>query len=366
MNREITIDGCNPSNWAAPEVFDSLLRGQVTAVNATTAIWENLDETTAEFDEWDSRFTEQSDKILRVLTTEDILSAYETGHCGIILGWQNLSPIEDDIDNLDSFHTRGLRIAQLVYNLRNRVAGGCYDAHDEGLSSFGVSAVKKLNELGILIDLSHVGDRSSLETIELSAQPVAFTHIQLRDFLESPRNKPKDLIRALVDKGGMVGANAYPAFLPGGFEATIVEYLDGLEQLVELAGIEHVGIATDLCESQTWDFWNSLGKMHPPDIDFEALLPSPEPATRGLESNSDVYRIVQELNNRGYATGDIWKIFFGGGGMDVSFSRGVVRVTICDLFRHELSSPNALALFTLTADHQHFPEEETCPFHVKE
>lgn len=311
MNHEITIDGCNPSNWAAPEVFDSLLRGQVAAVNATAAIWESLDETTSEFDEWDSRFAEQSDKILRVRTSDDILSAYETGHCGIILGWQNLSPIEDDIDNIDDFYTRGLRIAQLVHNLRSQVAGSCYDDRYEGLSVFGVSAVKKLNELGILIDLSHVGDRSSLETIKLSEQPVAFTHIQLRDFFESPRNKPKDLVRALVDNGGMVGANAYPPSLPGRFETTIDEYLDGLEHLLELAGIDHVGIATDLCESQTWEFWKGLGRMHPTNIDFEALLPRPEPATRGLESSSDVFKIAQELNHRGYATEDIWKIVGG-------------------------------------------------------
>lgn len=140
---------------------------------------------------------------------------------------------------------------------------------------------------------------------------MAFTHIQSREFLESPRNKPNSLISALVDKGGVVGANAYPAFLPGGLDATIEEYLDGLEQLVELAGIDHVGIATDLCEAQTWKFWNRLGKMHPTETHLEQLLPSPEPAIRGLESNSEVSSIAQELANRGYTTQDIWKIMGG-------------------------------------------------------
>jgi len=111
------------------------------------------------------------------------------------VGWQNIEPIENDLDRLDLFAALGVRIVQLAYNVRNLVANGCFEQHDDGLSHFGVRAVGRLNELGVLIDLSHVGDRSSREAIEFSTRPVAFTHTNLREFHDSPRNKPAELLR---------------------------------------------------------------------------------------------------------------------------------------------------------------------------
>lgn len=311
MVHGITIDGCNPSNWDDPVVYDSLARGRVTAVNATTAVWEGFEETVDGTAVWHRRFREEADTLLQVRTTQDIVRAHESERVGVILGWQNISPVENDNERLEAFHVLGVRIAQLAYNVRNLAANGCYETFDEGLSLFGVKTVRKLNELGILVDLSHVGDRSSLHAIEVSDQPVAFTHANLREFFDHPRNKPAELVRALVSKGGVIGANAYPQFLPSGFDSGVEEYVDGLEQLIDVAGIDHVGIATDQCQGRDRSFFEYLARLHGTTDHFDVALPERAPAVRGLETNAEIPGIASELRNRGYREGQIDGIMGG-------------------------------------------------------
>lgn len=311
MVHGITIDGCNPSNWQDPAVYDSLARGKVTALNATTAIWEGFEETVDETAAWHRRFREEADTLLQVRTAQDIVRAHETGRVGIILGWQNISPIENNNERLEAFHVLGVRIAQLAYNVRNLVANGCYEPFDEGLSLFGVKTVRKLNELGILVDLSHVGDQSSLHAIEISDQPVAFTHANLREFSDHPRNKPAELVRALVSKGGVIGANAYPQFLPSGFDSSIEEYVDGLEMLIDVAGIDHVGIATDQCQGHDRSFFEYLARLHGTTRHFDVALPETNPAVRGLETNAEIPGIASVLRNRGYGEEEINRVMGG-------------------------------------------------------
>ena len=166
MVHGITVDGCNPGNWAEPGVYESLERERATALNATIAIWEGLEETVDATAAWHRRFRERSDTLLQVRTAQDIVRVHETGRSGIILDRRNLSPIENDLEGLEAFAVLGVRVAQPACNVRNLVANGCREPHDEGLSLFGVKVVKRLNELGILVDLSHVGDRSGLHAIE--------------------------------------------------------------------------------------------------------------------------------------------------------------------------------------------------------
>lgn len=307
-NRHITIDGCNPSNWDAPDVFAHLREGEVTAINATIAIWEGFAETVDETARWHRRFRERADEIVQVRTAEDIRRAHREGKVGVILGWQNIAPIGDDPERLEAFDVLGVRIIQLAYNIRNLVANGCYEPHDDGLSLFGVHTVRKLNELGILIDLSHVGDESARQTIELSEQPVAFTHTHLRDFFDTPRNKPRDLVRALVEKGGVVGANAFPQFLPSRFDADLGEYLDGMERLIEVAGIDHVGFASDFCEGRDHDFWAYLGRLHGKVPQFDTRVPDPDPHIAGLDGSREMPNVAEGLRERGYAEDDVAKI----------------------------------------------------------
>ena len=167
----VVIDGLNVSNWQSPAVYESLHDGNVTAINATIAVWEHYTEAMDNITQWLRRFRERADTVSQVTTVQDILDAKATGRTGIIFGWQNATPIENDLDRLELFHRLGVRVIQVTYNERNLLGNGCWERNDEGLSNFGVDAVKEMNRLGILIDLSHVGDQTTMDTIELSETP---------------------------------------------------------------------------------------------------------------------------------------------------------------------------------------------------
>ncbi len=308
--KPLIIDGCNPSNWDAPTAYDSLIAGGVAAANATIAVWEGFEESIDECSKWIRRF-KNDDRLIQVRTAEDIEEAHDTGKLGIILGWQNISPIENDFERLEVFQSLGVRIVQLAYNLRNLVANGCYEEHDEGLSTFGKLTVRKLNELGMLIDLSHVGDQSCLDTIEHSNAPVAITHANLREFSDHARNKPETVVRELVARGGVIGANAFPRFLPGGFEATIDAFLDAIDSLVQIVGPESVAIATDFCEGQDMNYWHYLRRLHGRIPGAPPSVPRPDPALRGLDTGKEMPNIGSGLKDRGYDDESIAKILGG-------------------------------------------------------
>ena len=159
-DRSVVIDALNISNWDSANVYDSLHNGGVTAINATIAVWENYRECMDNLVGWLHRF-ERDDRLVQATSVRDILSAKEEGKVGVVLGWQNASPIENDLNRLAMFYALGVRVIQFTYNERNLLGNGCYERSDDGLSHFGVDAVKEINRLGILIDLSHVGDRTT-------------------------------------------------------------------------------------------------------------------------------------------------------------------------------------------------------------
>lgn len=306
------FDALNTSNWDDENVFSSLAEGQVTAINATIVIWENYQQTIREIEKWNRRFEAQSTTLASALTIEDIKNAKEAQKTGVILGWQNATPIENDLNNLSVFYDLGVRIIQLTYNERNLLGNGCYERKDEGLSHFGVDAVKEMNELGILVDLSHCGDQTCYDAIELSEKPVAITHSNSRNFFVHPRNKPEPMIKLLVEKGGVIGANAFPPFLPKGFESTLTDYVDAIEDLVYIAGVDHVGIGTDFTQGQSNQWMDELfyqqgtkPKQRPKPY------PNPVHHPRGFENPSKLSSVATELVKRGYPTEDVGKILGG-------------------------------------------------------
>ena len=217
-------------------MYRSLQEGRVTGINATIAIWENFRETMDNLAAWVHRFESYQDTVTQARTARDILRAKEEGKVGVVFGWPNASPIENDLNRLALFHTLGVRIIQITYNERNLIGNGCYERTDDGLSRFGQDAVKEINRLGILIDLSHVGDRTTLDAAEQSDSPVSCTHANARSFLNHPRNKTDDALRVIAERGGVIGANAFPPFLRNGFASTIRDYVDAIDDLIERVG----------------------------------------------------------------------------------------------------------------------------------
>ena len=311
-DQALVIDGLNVSNWQSPAVYQSLYAGGVTAINATSAVWENYREAMDNIAAWLRRFGEYGDTLVQVKTTQDILKAKENGRVGIILGWQNASPIENDLCRLELFHTLGVRIVQITYNERNLLGNGCYERTDDGLSNFGLDAVREMNRLGILINLSHVGDRTTLETIEASEQPVAFTHANARGFFNHVRNKTDEALKRLAEKGGVVGANAFPAHFPNRFETTLEEYVDAIEDLVERVGIDHVGIGTDYTQDQPKVFFDWIFSQQGTKYQARAF-PYPDPLNhpRGMETPDKLSNVSSELLKRGYSETDTTRMLGG-------------------------------------------------------
>ena len=308
----VVIDALNVSNWNSPAVYRSLHAGGLSAINATTAIWEDYRETMDNIAAWLRRFEEYKEMIVQVRSVKEILQAKQEGKAGVILGWQNASPIGNDLDRLPLFHALGVKIIQITYNERNLLGNGCYERTDDGLSRFGVDAVKVMNSLGILIDLSHVGDRTTLDAIEISEQPVACTHANARSHFNHVRNKTDDALRLLAEKGGVVGANAYPPFLPRGFDSNLDDYVDTIDDLVERVGIDHVGIGTDFTQDQPKTFFDWIFAQQGTKYPLEPLgYPDPLIHPRDIETPDKFPNLAGALIGRGYKAEDVSKILGG-------------------------------------------------------
>jgi membrane dipeptidase len=305
----VIIDGLNVSSWSE-DTFLQLAEGGLTAVNATIAVHETFRETMEEIARWQRMF-ERSERIIRpVRSVDDIHASKLDGRVGIILGFQSPDPIEKELALLSIFRELGVRIIQLTYNERNYAGDGCLEDTDCGLSRFGREMIGELNRLGILIDLSHVGYRSTLEAIEASRQPVAITHANPRSLCDHPRNKTDDQIRALAARGGVIGANIFPPFLSAGSEATVESLVDVIDYLVRVAGIDHVGIGTDFTEGRTreWFSWLLSGKSKRGEM-MELEWPVVYP--QGIRTAAEFPNITRGLLRRGYSEDDSRKILGG-------------------------------------------------------
>ena len=307
--KPVTIDGLNTSRWGPREVFEDLRTGGLTAINATIAIWDDFRSTMAEISRWYELFAANSDLIRPVRSVADIEDAAETGRCGIIFGWQNATPIGNDLRRLRLFHDLGVRVIQITYNERNLLGNGCYELRDDGLSKFGRAAVREMNTTGILIDLSHVGDRTTLDTIELSEAPVAITHANARSMDEHPRNKTDEAIKLLAERGGVIGSNAFPKFLPDRFQSTLSDYLDRVEYLLQMVGPDHVALGSDLFQLQSRP-WFGLLFSSQGTIPAAHVEATPEPYThlRGFNTAAEFQNIATGLAGRGYDPADVRKV----------------------------------------------------------
>ena len=315
-DESLVIDGLNVSNWDSPAVYDSLSLGGVTAINATIATWEGFAETLDNISAWSLRFKERSDSITLVETADDILEAKRSGRTGIILGWQNATPIENDLDRLGLFHRLGVRIVQVTYHERNLLGNGCYERRDDGLSHFGADAVAEMNRLGILVDLSHVGEKTTLDAIESSRKPIAFTHANARSYHDVVRNKTDEALRALADRGGVVGVTCIVTFLRTGYESTVDDYAEAIDDMVGRVSIDHVGIGTDYTQDQPESFWRYIGSQqgtkYPSTFDDgTARYQDRQLYPKGLETPDKLPNLADSLSKRGYGSAEIEKILGG-------------------------------------------------------
>lgn len=304
----MVVDGLMVCRWDQG-IFEEMHAAGITAANCTVSIWDDFRETMeniASFKRW---FDEHDDLIRPVETTDDIRRAKDEGRVGIIIGFQNLGAVEGRLSYLRLFHELGLRIAQLAYNTQNLIGAGCYESRDGGLTELGREVVSSMNELGVLVDLSHVGKQTSKDAIECSTRPVAYSHTCPAAVHNHPRNKTDEEMRFIAEHGGFVGVNILPWFLRADGEATLADFVDAVEHTLNVAGEDHVGIGTDFMQGHGADYLAYLrshqgrGPLITPLPD-QPLKQTPE----GLERVSDFPQITEAMERRGWSEERIRKV----------------------------------------------------------
>ena len=302
----ISIEGLVIAKFSR-SVFKDMKRGQITAANCTCSVWENFNQTIEKLTVWNNHFRQNEDLISHVKSSEDILSAQADNKVGIILGWQNTSAIENDINKLQIFYDLGIRVAQLTYNTQNLVGSGCWETNDGGLSDFGKDVVSEMNRLGMVIDLSHVGPKTSSDTIKFSKSPVAYTHC-CPALKKHPRNKTDDQLKEIADKGGMIGFASYTPFLPKGSDSNIDDCIEAMEYLINIVGEDNVGIGTDWVQDQDIAFFEYLQR----DKGTGRFVTSPYKVVpsmpKGISKLGHFQNFIPAMESAGWSTKRIEKI----------------------------------------------------------
>lgn len=301
----IVFDGLIVANWS-PEVFADMHRGGVTAANCTCCVWEGFAGTMANVARWNAWFRAHGDLIVKARGTADIRAAKEEGRTAIVLGFQNTSAFEDRLGAVEIFKDSGVGIAQLAYNTQNLAGTGCYESRDSGLSDFGRELVAEMNRVGMLIDLSHVGVRTSEEAIRESAKPVALTHCLPAGLKAHPRNKTDAQLRAVADGGGVVGVTMFPPFLPRGVDSTVDDYVAAIDYVVRLVGEDAVAIGTDFTQGHGADFfeWITRDKGHARRLTEFGTIANP----RGLRTIGEFPNLTAAMNRVGWSGARVRKV----------------------------------------------------------
>ena len=318
------IDCLQYCSWSE-KIFRQMREGGVDAVHVTIAYHEMFRETVANIEQWNRWFEEFPELIFQGRTGEDVRRARREGRTAIFFGFQNPSPIEDDIGLVEICHTLGARFMQLTYNNQSLLATGCYEAEDTGLTRMGRAVVAEMNRVGLVVDMSHSAERSTLDAIEHSSRPIAITHANPAFWHPARRNKSDDVLRSLGESGGMLGFSLYPHHLNNGSSCPLADFCEMVAKTAELMGPERIGIGTDLCQDQPDSIveWMRVGRWTK-DIDYgegSASHAGFPPMPDWFHDNRHFVALADGLRQQSFSEaeiagimGDNWLHFF-----DISF-----------------------------------------------
>ena len=240
------IDNLQYCNWSR-KIFEINRSAGLDAVHVTIVYHEDFDELQLEIKKWEKLFHENSDLIFPGKNFYDIDKANKENKTAIFFGFQNCSPIEDDINLVEKVHQLGCRFMQLTYNNQSLLATGCYEKVDSGVTNFGREVIREMNRVGLVVDMSHSAEKSTLDAIELSEKPIAITHANPSFWHPAKRNKSSDLLKILSDSGGMLGLSLYPHHLKDNTNCTLDSFCEMVAKTAEIMDVKKIGIGSDLC-----------------------------------------------------------------------------------------------------------------------
>lgn len=239
----------------------------------------------------------------------DILRAKRNGKVAVIMGLQNADHFLRPPD-VKSFYEMGQRCAQLTYNSQNRIGSGSTERVDGGVTDFGISIIEAMNAVGMLVDVSHSGDRTTLDAIEISKKPISITHSNCRALIDHPRVKTDEAIKAMAAKGGVMGITGVRNFVSKTDPTTIKQYVDHIDHVVKLVGIDHVGIGTDSDLYGYDDTSPEMNKMlrgaYKDSYAFREKID-----IDGFDHPLKMYNLTEELLRRGYSDSNILAVLGG-------------------------------------------------------
>jgi len=240
------IDNLQYCNWSR-KIFEINRSAGLDAIHVTIVYHEDFDELQLEIKKWEKLFHENSDLIFPGKNFQDIDKANKENKTAIFFGFQNCSPIEDDINLVEKVHQLGCRFMQLTYNNQSLLATGCYEKVDSGVTNFGREVIREMNRVGLVVDMSHSAEKSTLDAIEFSEKPIAITHANPSFWHPAKRNKSSDLLKILSDSGGMLGLSLYPHHLKDNTNCTLDSFCEMVAKTAEIMDVKKIGIGSDLC-----------------------------------------------------------------------------------------------------------------------
>ena len=302
------VDNLQYANWSE-KIFRQMREGGVDAVHVTISYHENFRETVLNFEKWNRWFEQYPDLIIKGLWAEDIDRARETGRTAIFFGFQNPSPIEDDIGLVEIVHSLGARFMQLTYNNQSLLATGCYEKEDTGITRMGRQVIKEMNRVGLVVDMSHSADRSTIQAAEISERPIAITHANPHAWHPALRNKRHEVLKAVTDAGGMLGFSLYPHHLKNKSDCTAQSFCEMIARAADSYGVHNLGIGSDLCQDQPDSVveWMRVGRWSK-EIDYgegSASAPGFPPMPSWFQDNRDFGNIAKGLAQTGMSPSEV-------------------------------------------------------------
>lgn len=319
-NSHVVVDALQDTN-VNRERLEQWRAGGIGCVHVTLSIWEDARATLDLLGKWNRLAREFPHLIALARSTTEIREIAASGRTAVVLGSQNGSLFDDDLDLVEVFHSAGVRIVQLTYNIQNLIGASCYDPADAGVTRFGKYVIGEMNRVGMLVDLSHVGPKTTMDAIEISTSPVAVTHANPASVWDHVRNKSDEILKALAQRGGVLGVAPYP-HLTGGKAVGQREWSEMVARAVDIMGIGHVGIGSDSCHGWGDDRlqwirsgrWSHERQLGPATKGQEGWLPWPE----FFGSPAEFPALLDGLRDVGFdedevakISGDNWMRVFG-------------------------------------------------------
>jgi len=300
----IVIDGLIIAKWDR-SIFEDMKKGGLAAASCTVSVWEGFQGTINNIAAMKKLIRENSELVTLVRKVDDIRQAKKDGKTGIILSFQNAHAYEDMLGNIEAFADMGVRVVQLCYNTQNLVGTGCYE-RDGGLSGYGREVIEEMNRCGLMVDLSHVGANTSKEAILASKKPVCYSHCLPSGLKDHPRNKSDEELKFIADHGGFVGVTMFSPFLKRGIEATVHDYVEAFDYVINLVGDDCVGIGSDFTQGYDKGFfdWITHDKGRYRRLTNFGTVLNPE----GIRTIGEFPNLTQAMEQAGWATSRIEKV----------------------------------------------------------